>query len=85
MFWQDSHRSLQTLELCTSNPRNKYSFHIAYLFDCFEQTNIVFCFSKDAFFYVYHHGVLKNLHIIYITHMWLETQKKKKGKTSFYL
>jgi len=73
MFWQDSHRSLQTLELCTSNPRNKYSFHIAYLFDCFEQTNIivimVLCFSNDAFFDICHHGILKNLHIIYITHM----------------
>jgi hypothetical protein len=28
MFWQESDDSLQTLELCISVPRNKYSFHI---------------------------------------------------------
>jgi hypothetical protein len=62
MFWQDSHHSLQTLELCTSIPRNKYSFHIAYLFDCFKHTNTVIiimpCLQTDAFFYIHHNGVL---------------------------
>lgn len=47
--------TLQNLELCTSIPRNKYSFHITYLFECCENRKmiirkIVHCFSTHPSF-----------------------------------